>query len=324
MKKPPLASIVVPTYNNEDTIEACLRTLIRQSYPGKEIIVVNDGSTDRTIKVLCAIAKDHPSISVISVEHGGRSKARNIGVEHANGEIIFFGEGDAIYERDYLEKAVALMGANPKMGGVCATGSIWKVRSTFVTECIAVESTIKRNLFKEGKLKPFYAWVYRKEAIEAIGSFDERLSQAEDKDLFLRVKNAGYSIGLITGINWRHRRGQDTWTYLKRCYIGGEARILYILKHQRIMELLKNVGPLWLLVLALLFAIFSPLPFYAILFVASLFMVYKLLSTLKTSWNYVKKKRYLFLLPVFSAMRYTAAAVGYTQGLVSIIFKKLK
>lgn len=324
MKKPPLASIVVPTYNNEDTIEACLRTLIKQSYPVKEIIVVNDGSTDRTLEVLSAIANEHPSISVISVEHGGRSKARNIGVKHANGEIIFFGEGDAIYKRDYLEKAVALMVANSKMGGVCVTGSVWKVRSTFVTECIAVESTIKQNLFKEEKLKPFYAWVYSKEAIEVIGGFDERLSQAEDKDVFLRVKNAGYSIGLVTGINWRHRRGQDTWTYLKRCYIGEKARILYILKHQRVTELLKNAGLIWLLVLTLLFAIFSPLPLYAILFVASVFMMYKLLSTLKTGWNYVKKKRYLFLLPVFSAMRYTVAAVGCTHGLMSIIFKKLK
>lgn len=323
MNKLPLVSVVVPTYNDGDTIELCLRTLLRQTYPVKEIIVVDDGSTDNTTNILSRIAKEDPSLHIIPIKHGGRSKARNVGFKHSKGEIVLFGEGDAIYDKEYLTKAVELLTKNSEMGGVCLTGAPWIVKSTLVTECINVENTIKHKLLEKGKMQPYYAWVYRRKAIETAGAFDEGLIQAEDKDLFHRVKKAGYSIGLVMGINWHHRRDQDVWTYMKRNYAGGKTRILYVLKHHKVMEFFRSVALLWFLIVILPFVFFFPLLSYVVLFALFLPAMYKLFFTLRFGWNDVEKKRYLFLIPLFSALRYLATAVGYTHGLLLVFVKKL-
>ncbi len=323
MGKLPLASIIVPVYNDEDTIEVCLRTLVRQTYPVKEIIVVNDGSTDSTASVLSKMAQDYPALHIIHTRHGGITKARNIGIKHTRGEVVFFGEGDAIYNKNYMTKAVESLMSNPRMGGVCLTGAPWVVRSTLVTECIDVENRIKHRLLEEGKMQPYYAWIFRREAVEAAGGFDERLSQAEDKDIFLRVKKAGYSIGIVPGVNWRHRRDQDVWTYMRRNYVGGKTRILYLLKHRKVREFIQSVGWFWLLILAIPSVLIFPPFSYAILLALVLPMIYKLIFTLIFGWNLVSRKRYLFLNPLLSAIRYVSTAVGYTYGLIIVFFKKL-
>jgi len=82
-----VVSIVVPTYNNEDTIEKSLFSLTRQSYPRKEIIVVHDeGSTDKTKQILLRMVIDFPKlIRIIFTSHVGRSQARNIGWKNSTG-----------------------------------------------------------------------------------------------------------------------------------------------------------------------------------------------------------------------------------------------
>jgi len=324
LKLPPLVSIVVPVYNSEETIEDCLNSLINQRYPRKEIIVLNDGSTDGTGEKLSKIAARHPKMKVINKEHEGITATRNLGIKMARGELLLFGEADAIYNSDYLEKAVDCMASDPNMAGVCVTGAPWKLRSTFVTECIDAENQIRHKLLKEGKLKPFYAWLFRKEALVAAGGFDEKLKQAEDRDLFLRVKEMGFSIGLVPGINWRHRRQEDSWTYVKKSYRRGKTRVLYLLKHRRIIELLRNVGMLWLIVFLLAAStLWTPFLLLLIL-VAALALMYELWSVLRVGWDVVSKRRYLVLLPLFRAMRYSAFAAGYTYGLVRILILKAK
>lgn len=317
MRKKPLVSIVIPVYNDEDTIEVCLRTLIRQTYPEKEIIVVDDGSTDNTPSIISEMAKQYPSlVRVVSISHGGITKARNAGIKHATGEIIFLGEGDAIYNNNYLAKAVRLMMSNPNLGGVCLTGLVWVVKSTFASECIDVEKRIHLKSLETEKIKPFYAWVYRKKVIESVGMFDENLFQAEDKDLFLRVKKAGYSVGLIKGVNWRHVRKQDTKDFLKRTYEGGKTRIRFLLKHRKISELFKRVGLFWFFILTLPLIFVFPFFFYVAFSSALLVIAYKWFTTVRNGWNCVRKKRYLFAIVVFFILRYVATAIGYTHGLL--------
>jgi len=324
--KSPSTSIIVPTYNNEDTIEACLRSLIRQTYPIEEIIVVNDGSTDKTEQILAKMAENFsPLIRVISTIHVGRSKARNLGWKNAVGNIFFFGEADAVYNEDYLEKAVKCLSADPAIGGVTLTGAPLKVESTFVTECIEVQNEIRRKLIDEGKITPSWAWVYRREAIDAVGGFDDILSQGEDRDLFIRVKKAGYSFGLVRGVNWYHRRAGGLLAYVRRCFLGGERRILYVLKNRDIGELLKSVVLPWVFLVLLIYAIFLHW-LYLILIAVSLlmlFLIYKWVSTLKVGWKSVGNKKYLFLLPIFNMLTYLATAIGYNYGAMRVCLRKL-
>jgi len=327
MKEPPFVSMIVPAYNNEDTIEACLLSLIRQTYPAKEIIVVIDeGSIDKTKEILAEMAQGFPSLlRVISTGHVGRSEARNIGWKNSRGDILFFVEADAIYNEDHLERAVECLLSNPKFGGVTMTGALWKVESTFVTECIDVQNRIQRKLIDGGKIVPSWAWIYRREAVEAVGGFDEKLSQAEDKDLFLRVREAGYSFGLVKGVNWHHKgRGRERFfTYITKCFLGGKRRILYVLKHRDMAELFRGVIFPWAYFWMLLASLFFLPLFYVVVAGLAVLLVYKLFTALKLGWSCVEERRYLFLLPIFSALTYVATTLGYSCGAMSIFYEGL-
>jgi len=324
-RKLPLVSIVVPTYNNEDTIETTLLSLTKQTHPAKEIIVVYDeGSTDNTKQILIKTSHNFPQlIRVISTSHIGRSAARNLGWKKSNGEILFFADADDIYNEDYLEKAVECLQSNLQFGGVTVTGAYLKLESTFVTECMDVHGKIQRKLFNKGKIKLDWAWVYTRETIEKVGGFDEKLSQAEDKDLYLRVKKAGYSLGIVTGVNWYHTRRGSLQVYIKNSYIGGKRRILFVLKHRKWINLFKGMISFWILLLAFLTSIFFIQLFYVLCLGIVAVLAYKLLVTLKLGWDCVQKKRYLFLFPLFGVIEYLATAIGYTHGITVVCFEKL-
>jgi glycosyltransferase involved in cell wall biosynthesis len=325
MENLPRVSIIVPTYNSEDTIETSLISLIKQNYSKKEITVVHDeGSVDNTKQVLMKTAKDFPQlIHIIFTGHVGRSQARNIGWKNSTGEILFFADADDVYNEDYLDKAVACLLSDSSFGGVTVTGASLKFESTFATECIEVYSRIHRKLTDGGKIAPDWAWVYRRDAVESAGGFDERLNQAEDKDLYLRVKKAGYSFGIVPGINWRHTRKGNMQSFTKKSYLAGKRRIMFMLKHNRVGEFFKDVILFWILCGALLASIFFTQLFYLILIGIAVVLGYNLFVTLKVGWNVVRNKKYLFYYPLFKTLTYFASAIGHTHGFLLVCFEKI-
>lgn len=95
-------SIIVPIYNVEQYVENCIRSIAAQTYRNLEIILVDDGSTDRSGEICDAYAEQDDRIKVFHVENGGQSRARNIGLEHAEGTLIGFVDGDdAVTHRMY-------------------------------------------------------------------------------------------------------------------------------------------------------------------------------------------------------------------------------
>lgn len=99
-------SVVIPVYNNEKYIEKCLESVINQTYPFLEIIVVNDGSTDGSIDILGAYEKKDSRIVLISQENGGVSRARNKAISKATGEYLLFVDGDDYIGKDYILELV--------------------------------------------------------------------------------------------------------------------------------------------------------------------------------------------------------------------------
>ena len=101
MKKQPKISIIIPAYNCEKYIERCVKSILCQTYHNLEIIVINDGSKDNTIKVLKKLGNEDNRIVVINKENTGVSDTRNLGLEKATGDYIGFVDSD-----DYIEKYV--------------------------------------------------------------------------------------------------------------------------------------------------------------------------------------------------------------------------
>ena len=116
MKKP-VVSIVMPCYQNGDTLEKSVRSVLAQTVDCWELIAVNDGSRDHTARVLDALALTEPRMHVIHKENGGVSSARNAGNDAAQGEWLFFLDADDLLEPDALEHLLSM--ADDGMDIVC-------------------------------------------------------------------------------------------------------------------------------------------------------------------------------------------------------------
>ena len=104
-----LISIIIPVYNVEDYLERCLDSIIHQSYKNIEIIVINDGSTDSSLKILEKYALKNSRIIIVNQENKGLSGARNIGVEKAIGDYIWFVDGDDFIDNDACERLISFV-----------------------------------------------------------------------------------------------------------------------------------------------------------------------------------------------------------------------
>lgn len=102
-------SIIIPVYNVEKYLGKCIDSVLKQTYKNLEVILVDDGSTDNSGKICDEIGKEHSLIRVIHKENGGPSSARNMGIEVARGETIFFLDGDDYLSHDCIEKCVRTM-----------------------------------------------------------------------------------------------------------------------------------------------------------------------------------------------------------------------
>ena len=102
-KREPIISIITPTYNVEDFIEEQVSSLMNQTLEEIELILIDDGSTDRTLDILKKLAKDNPKITLVTQSNSGPAKARNTGLELFRGEYVYFVDADDIVPAYALE-----------------------------------------------------------------------------------------------------------------------------------------------------------------------------------------------------------------------------
>lgn len=105
----PKISVIIPTYNSENTILRCIKSIQSQTYNNLEIIIVNDGSKDNTERIVNELKRIDSRIKLISISNGGVSHARNTGIENATGEYITFVDSDDTIKRDMYEHLIWLM-----------------------------------------------------------------------------------------------------------------------------------------------------------------------------------------------------------------------
>lgn len=99
-----MLSVIIPAYNVEKTIEECVQSILSQNIEGIEVIIVDDGSKDRTLAICKELADEYECVKVYHQENQGVSVARNLGIAQANGEWILFVDGDDGLQADCLSK----------------------------------------------------------------------------------------------------------------------------------------------------------------------------------------------------------------------------
>ncbi|MBQ3553323.1 MAG: glycosyltransferase family 2 protein [Clostridia bacterium] len=108
MEQMPLVSIIVPVYNVEKYLERCIKSVLSQTYPNIELILVDDGSKDSSPQI-CDSYADRENITVIHKENGGLSSARNAGIKRATGEYIFFLDSDDFIHDECIQTLYDIM-----------------------------------------------------------------------------------------------------------------------------------------------------------------------------------------------------------------------
>ena len=175
-----LISAIIPAYNEEDTIKSCLETLKRQSYSSIEIIVVDDGSSDSTRKIV----KDFPNIKLLTQGHKGPGQARNFGSANAKGEILVFVDADMTFDENFIKDLVKPI-IDGKTIGTFSKNEMVKNKDSIWSACW----NINKNLPKDrmiAKNYPNEAPVFRailKSEFEKVGGFDESGQYTDDWSL---------------------------------------------------------------------------------------------------------------------------------------------
>lgn len=106
-----LVSVIIPIYNVSTYLRECLDSVVNQTYRNLEIILVNDGSTDESEEIAKEYLKDR-RVQLISIPNGGLSKARNVGMDNANGEFVYFIDSDDYIDLGFLEEMVKIAQEN--------------------------------------------------------------------------------------------------------------------------------------------------------------------------------------------------------------------
>lgn len=240
---PPLISVVVCAYNAEATLDGCLASFLTAAYPCFEVIVVNDGSRDRTGAIADEYAARRPDMfQVLHQPNLGLSAARNAGLGAASGELVAYTDSDCYVDPDWLtymawafqdERFAAVGGRN-----------VAPPEDNRVAACVAVSPGAPTHVLLSDDVAehiPGCNMAFRTEVLESIGGFDTSYRTAgDDVDACWRIMDQGRLIGFSAAMFvWHHRRN-TVGAYFKQQKGYGRAEALLVPKHYARFNSLGN------------------------------------------------------------------------------------
>lgn len=170
----PLVSVIIPVYNSERYLKQCLDSIVNQTWYDLQIICVDDGSSDHSWKILNEYSEKDKRLLIIRKENEGVSKARNLALEHANGEYIAFVDSDDWIDLDTIEcsvKAMKKYNADVVLWSyIREIGNISLKKEIFSQDIVFEESAVRDKLYRR-----------------MIGLYKEELSQPENMDAICPV-----------------------------------------------------------------------------------------------------------------------------------------
>jgi glycosyltransferase involved in cell wall biosynthesis len=187
-EKPPLVSVIIPVFNGERYLAAALDSVLAQTYPNLEILVVDDGSSDRSV----AIARGYGDrVQVFTRPNGGPAAARNSGLAHAKGAYVSFLDSDDLWLPEKTAKQVACLEAHPEWGVCYGKWDVMEggdgVDPAKWTPAGFPEGWIFESLLLHQGFMSINTVMVRRTCFEEVGTFNESLQTAEDTNMFLRL-----------------------------------------------------------------------------------------------------------------------------------------
>lgn len=196
--QPQSVAILVPAYNEEKVIVDSVNTLLGLDYDAAEIIVVDDGSKDRTFEVAQAAFADHPRVRVVTKENGGKASALNFALQLTQAQIVIAIDADTRLDNEAVFW-LARHFEDPTVGAVAGTVDVGNP-GHLITQFQHIEYIVSQNLDRRALevangiiVVPGALGAWRRQAVLGVGGYDED-TLAEDADLTIKLQRAGWRI----------------------------------------------------------------------------------------------------------------------------------
>lgn len=291
----PIVSAVIPVYNGAAYITEMLRSLLQQSRPFDEILVVDDGSTDATVKLV----KQFRNVKLIRSRHVERIVTRNIGWKAAKGDIIAFVDSDIVLEKQWLKNV--LVGFEKGYSAVVDRRAVYKPKTY-----VAKMNDHYFDVRYAAKYKPFTLWVIQRDVLVKVGGLDPRVVGFEDREIADRVRAHGYEIYFAKNAIAYHKGEPSTVLgELRRHFWFGAHAWPYWRVSKRVKK------PLQSLLFLVITIVFFVRPVVALVFVAFAYG-YVLLRDVQRKMQ----MEYVFVHPLIAVLSEFAYAYGVVSSFV--------
>lgn len=330
MKKPKV-SVVVCTYNGADKIGMLLESLKKQTYKKMEVIIVDDGSTDRTSDIV----KEYPFKVMRHKENRGLADARNTGIENSSGDIIVFTDDDCIADKNWINEIVNCYEKNPKInavGGRVEPYSIDTILEKYAyyakhpiyihpTEYGSKNRTISylKNTFgtKQKKLKHGQKISgvmglnssYKKEMIIKVGMHQPGIRRGVDWDLNMKLRKSGLNAKYCDKALIYHKHRIGFKAFLKHMYSYGRVYWQTHKLHPKEVRFLPKPLPL-------LFILFFPIGYLLNMWYLPLviILIYYIKEMAYTLFK-LKSVKMFISIPIIDFLRELTYFIGSMRGM---------
>lgn len=189
----PRVSVIMPVYNGARWIESAVRSVIEQSVTDLEVVIIDDGSFDKTPEIIAKLAATDKRVRSLRKENSGIAESLNQGIAAARGEWICRLDADDLALPDRIERQLALIAANPS--AVLVGGDLVTIDSEGNTVKAYGYPTTHDRLVKQlvngGRFFAHSSIMFRRDRAVAVGGYRPRITRAEDHDLWMRLAETG-------------------------------------------------------------------------------------------------------------------------------------
>ncbi|RZK02706.1 MAG: glycosyltransferase [Novosphingobium sp.] len=204
---PSFVSVLIPAYNEEMVIESSVRRILASTGPRVEVIVIDDGSADRTSEIVDQAFAIDPRVTLLTIPNGGKANALNQGLRIAKGDVVIALDADTQFEADTIAK-LARWFADPAIGAVAGNAKIGN-RINLVTRWQAIEYITAQGLERRAlsaldaiTVVPGAVGAWRRTALDAVGGYPAD-TLAEDQDLTISIQREGWKVACdVDAIAW--------------------------------------------------------------------------------------------------------------------------
>ena len=247
MIKKPLVSFIISVYNGDKFIERCIRSILRQSYKNLEIIIVDDGSNDKTKLILNKLSKENKNnIKIITNKKNiGLTKSLNIAANNADGEWLARLDSDDLSKKDRIKSQINFVNNNPEYSIIGSSCDFIDINGQFLfTKYYSSDNfEIKKDLEKVGAFFPHSSVLINKNVFLKLGGYNELMHYSQDYELWLRasqkfkiysIKKPLVSIRIHSDRMSNHSSGSKQLLFSRACILAYWMKNDFSIKYSKI------------------------------------------------------------------------------------------